>query len=166
LTSIYSFDEASFRLETQIKKVVTQKGDKPVLMIEKSFKSVNVLAAIRGNGEVVYQLMEGKQSKYGFMEFLGYLKHYNEYKPPIVTLDNSNMHRNKEVYSYIAQNNIFLHFQPTHSPFLNGVEELWRQLRIWLSHRLYKTVDRLRSAILNFFVHNQRVKINIVSYLC
>lgn len=163
---MYSLDECSILLTTRVKKVLTKKGEKPILRIEKIYKGVNIIAAISAKKEVVYQILEDRTTKYQVMEFLDYLHHTNNYKPIQITLDNANMHRNKEVYDFLKdRKTIELHFQPTHSPQVNGVEELWRQLRQWLRGRLFFTLQKLRDAIYDFFIHNTIINIDIVSYL-
>ena len=162
---LYALDECSILLTTTIKKVVAKRGTKPVMRIEKTYKGVNIIAAISGSKKVVFQVLEDRSNKFEVIKFLGYLKHFNEYRPVEVVLDNSNMHRNKEVYGFVGENAINLHFQPTHSPFLNGVEELWRQLRQWLRGRLFFSLNRLKDAIYEFFTFNSEVNINIARYL-
>ena len=124
------------------------------------------MAAISGIGQVIYSILPEGQSKYEVIKFIRKIRRKNKYRKTIITLDNANMHRNKEVYSFITGKKIFLHFQPTHSPFLNGVEELWRQLSRWIAHRLFKTRENLRIAIEEFFNSNPYVNINIIKYIC
>jgi transposase len=164
LEDLYALDECSILLTTTIKKVVAKRGSKPVMRIERRYKGVNIIAAISGSKKVVFQILEDRSNKFEVIEFLDYLRHCNGYRPANVILDNSNMHRNKEVYASAAENAIELLFQPTHSPFLNGVEELWRQLRQWLRGRLFFSLERLKDVIYGFFVNNPVVNIDIVSY--
>jgi transposase len=167
MKNVYSYDECSIFLATQPKKVVTRKGEKAEIPSEKNFqKRFNILAAINGEGRVLYKILDRKQSKFEVIKFLKMLKRKNNGDRAVVTMDNFNTHRNQEVYECATQNHLFLHFQPTHSPFTNAVEELWRQLRIWLSHRLFETQERLKYAIHSFFRQNRFVGIDIFRYLC
>ena len=167
LRDLWSYDEASIRTETQAKKCVTRRGEPVILPIEKNYQNRwNILAAINGLGEVVYQILQGGQTKSEVIKFLKKVRRFCKYRSTVITMDNFNTHRNHEVYGYAKQSKMFLHFQPTHSPFLNGVEELWRQLRRWLAHRLFRTRAVLHTEIEKFFKSNKVVNISITRYLC
>ena len=60
---------------------------------------------------------------------------------------------------------IQMHFQPPHSPFLNAAEEIWRQLREFLRGRLFFNLQRLKEAIIEFFIFNPKLNINVARYL-
>ena len=145
--------------------MVTRKGKVPIHPTERKYKGANIIGGIDGYGNVVFQILEKKSGADSFLEFLEYLHHFNGYGSPHVILDNIYFHKAKRVLEFAKENNMTLHFQPTHSPHVNAAEEIWRQLRQWLRGRLFFTMKKLKEAILEFFVNFPKLNIKIVNYL-
>ena len=162
---IVALDESSILLMTPVKKVVAKKGEKPILKIEKRYKGITIIGAITGTGELIYQIQESKADKESFEQFIVYLHHSCKYRAIHVILDNARYHLNREVKEKAKRMKMSLHFQPTHSPFVNAAEEIWRQLRQFLRGRLFYSLDRLKKAIHEFFIINPFLNVKLARYL-
>jgi len=71
-----------------------------------------------------------------------------------VAWDNANTHQDDEVEAVLrgAAGRLVLLYLPTYSPWLNPIENLWRQFRREVTHcELFQTVDALIAASYAFF---------------
>ncbi len=169
-TSLIAVDECSVRLETRLRKVVAEKGSKPVITSEKTYsKGVSIIGGITGTRMLIWDVIEARANTEHFMNFLDTVNgNYGRFFPEEelnMIVDNALYHHSKKTKKKAKDLKINLHFQPSHSPFLNAAEEIWRQLREFLRCRLFKTIELLREAITEFFVINNTLNINVASYL-
>ena len=163
-------DECSINLTSNVGKVVAKKGSKPIIRTEKTYDAgISIVAAITGNGEVIYQIKEKRMNSDHFKDFLNFFKRnryaYSDQKQLQLVLDNALYHHSNTTRKEADVLNINFHFQPAHSPEVNAVEELWRQLRQFLRNQLFFTINHLRMAVHDFFINNWVVNIRIARYL-
>lgn len=79
-----------------------------------------------------------------FQEFLSLLSQYYPQDFHIIQLDNGKFH----LTSWLkVPSNIILLFQPPHSPEVNPIERLWKDLKKHLRWQLFSTLDELRFAV-------------------
>lgn len=100
-----------------------------------------------------------------FRSFLYKLKRHVGRGRIYLVWDNAGGHMAKSVRHAAYKRGIHLVRQPPWSPHLNPVEEVWRELKMFLANRLFFSLDELREAIAGFFVtKNYRVNIDIDKY--
>lgn len=165
LTHIGSLDECSIQLVTSPKKVIAMEGTKPEILTEKKWGGITVIGTIVGDGRVIVQIQDHATNEKCFKKYLIYLKKHFTRGRLHITLDNASFHHRLKVKRLAERLSISLHFQPTHSPFVNAAEEIWRQLREYLRGKLIKTKNGLKKDISKFFFQHPTLNIKVVSYL-
>ena len=164
---LVALDECSVGVSTKIRKVIALKGSRPEIPTTDRYYCVKIIAPITGSNEVIWQIQEESVEWKTFAKFLKLVKqHYWGVERDVhIILDNAGYHRKNEIRDLAEDLNFKLHFQPSHSPFVNGAEEIWKQLRQFLRSQLFKTLKSLQEAIYDFFIHSPILNIDIVSYL-
>lgn len=176
-------DECSVNLTTEIGKVIVKPGSKPIIRTEKTYdKGITVIAAITARRELIFQIkrFDGHMNSEHFKDFLEmlrndrdpYLRHHVEddnsesksSEAIQVVLDNAPFHHSYATRDKAEELGIDLHFQPSHSPEVNAVEELFRQLRDFLKNQLFYDLDELSMTVREFLLNNQVVNIRVARY--
>ena len=64
-------------------------------------------------------------------------------------LDNASYHKRLDIQERITKElpNIILEFLPTYSPDFNLIELVWHSCKEYIAHRLFTSVDELRSLL-------------------
>ena len=67
----------------------------------------------------------------------------------VMILDNASYHKRLDKRSRITKElpNIVLEFLPTYSPDFNLIELVWHSCKEYIAHRLFTSVDELRSLL-------------------
>ena len=100
-----------------------------------------------------------------FKEFLMEMREI--YPKFMLVLDNASYHRSKTIMEYVASTNgdIVLAFLPPHTPQLNPIEILWRDLKKLLSGRYFKSADELKGAITDLIKTGELKSVKLMSYM-
>jgi len=163
---IFAIDESSIQLITPIRKIIAPRGSKPFMKTARHFQGITVIGGIDGNGELITKIQDHPTKVDCFLDFLKMLRKNRSRGKIHIILDNASFHTRIKVRELAEKLSIILHFQPTHSPFLNAAEEIWRQLKEFVRGRLFTKLPDLRIEVEKFFKFNQKLNINLGRYLC
>ena len=78
------------------------------------------------------------------------LENYQEKGPKLViVLDNASYHKRQDIWNKIFQElpNIILEFLPPYSSDMNIIELVWHSCKEYIAHRLFQSVDELKSLL-------------------
>jgi transposase len=159
--NILFIDESRRSINTELRRVLAPKGSKPIVRINNLRREgVYVYCALNArSGEAFIKIME-KANQYTTMSFLYSLKRHVGRGRIYVVWDNSAAHRSKHVYEKALRKGIHQIYLPKYSPELNVVEEVFRELKMELSNKLFTNLNQLKEEIENFF-KNRNYKFNI-----
>lgn len=110
-------------------KLWTRKGWRTVALNPGRRRKLDVVyGAIDEDGEQVF-MSHDKFNADGFLIHLEKIR--AKWGKVLVILDNASQHRAARVREYVKEHgrDVLLHFLPTGSPYLNAVEECWRQAK-------------------------------------
>ncbi len=165
---LWTEDETTVRLGTIQRRVLAPCGSRPVIKIRigRYSKRVNVFISLSRKGQVVVTLVIGLDAK-ATKRHLREVRRTNGPGPIILIWDGSGAHHAKTVKKYCQKKGIRLEYFPPHSPEVNPVEEINRQLKDFLATRLFWTVKELKQVIKQFFEdHNYHFDLKIEEYIC
>ena len=106
----------------------------------------------KGNGESFYEQLK-KLNDLVKTEWVmqGNLNSdFSKFGPKVlIVLDNASFHKKQAVLAEIEENlpNIQLCFLPEYSPDFNLVELVWHSAKEYISHKLFKSVEELKSLL-------------------
>ncbi len=137
-------DETRIGLKTITGRKITAKGVKPVGLHQWKFQAT-----------FLYGIVEPTTGEHFFWEFshlntdcfqifLNLIAQHFADSLLIIQLDNGAFHKAKRL---CVPDNIILLFQPSHSPELNPIEQVWQYLKRRLRWLLPKNLDDLRSCL-------------------
>lgn len=171
---VWFWDESGFSLRVIRRKNWGKKGSRKKVTGQRSRGRVNIMGGVRyhdkkricyfiekGNGESFYEQLE-KLNEWVKTEWVmqGNLEaNFSESGSKVLlVLDNASWHKKKAVLAEIEKNfpNIQIYFLPEYSPDFNLVELVWHSAKEYISHRLFKSVDELRS-LLNKLLNQEKL---------
>ncbi|WP_294267655.1 IS630 family transposase [uncultured Chryseobacterium sp.] len=142
--NLYVEDESRFGLFTRNGKSLTAKGVKPICTYQNIFKSTYIFGAFSPyNGDSLVMELPNCNGE-NFQIFLNELSKMNPAEFKVMILDNGAFHK---VKSLIIPKNIALLFLPPYSPELNPAELVWLQMKRKMTHKIYKTMEELKTEI-------------------
>lgn len=162
---IWYWDESGFSLRVIRRKTWGKKGARKKLSGRGGHGRVNVMGAMRegdrkrvcffiekGNADVFYEqvkkLYEFVQKEW--MEQVNKVREWERHNPKIVIiLDNASYHKRLDIRAKISEEfpNIVLEFLPAYSPDYNLIELVWYSCKEYIAHRLFTSVEELRSLL-------------------
>ncbi len=106
----------------------------------------------KGTGESFYEQLEQLNQfvQQEWMAVENVAEGFSELAPKIlVVLDNASYHKKKSTLEEIEKNlpNIQLYFLPAYSPDLNLIELVWHSAKEYIAHRLFQSVEELKSLL-------------------
>jgi transposase len=127
---IFFGDESAVRSDYHSGTTWAVRGKTPIVRTTGTRHKVNLISAISPRGEMRFMATEGNVNAEVFIEFLKRLI-ANAEDPIFLVLDNSSVHRSKEVRNYVVSTNgrLRLFFLPPYSPELNPDEHFWNYLK-------------------------------------
>lgn len=162
---LWFWDESGFSLRVIRRKNWGKKGSRKKVTGQRSRGRVNIMGGVRyhdkkricyfiekGSGESFYEQLE-KLNDFVKTEWVmqGNLESdFSKSGPKIlIVLDNASFHKKKVILAEIEKNlpNIQLYFLPEYSPDLNLVELVWHSAKEYISHRLFKSVEELKTLL-------------------
>ena len=137
-------DETRFGLKTIQRRRLTLKGIKPVGKVQWQYKTF-----------YLYGVVEPKSGESFFFEFCHldticfekFLELFSEAYPEdlhIIQVDNGSFHSSLQLH---LPDNIILLFQPSHTPQVNPIERLWKEIKEELSWELFDNLEALKVAV-------------------
>nr|MDZ8002834.1 IS630 family transposase [Aulosira sp. DedVER01a] len=137
-------DETRIGLKTITGKKITAKGIKSVGVHQWKFQSTYLYGIIEPlTGEHFFWEFSHLNTDC-FQIFLDLVAQHFSDSFLILQLDNGAFHKAKRLR---VPDNIILFFQPSHSPELNPIEQIWQYLKRHLRWLMPKTLDELRSVL-------------------
>jgi putative transposase len=120
---------------------------------------LNVIGVWSIHGEdahLEYRLLEGSCKQPEVVSFLRWQAAIcDPERPTVIVLDNATFHRGRELKALKNEwesQGLVLRYLPSHCPFLNVIEGVWRVVKGFLMpRRCYNSVDELRTAVLVAF---------------
>ena len=103
-----------------------------------------------------YRLLEGSCKQPDVVSFLRWQAAIcDPERPTVIVLDNATFHRGRELKALKNEwesQGLVLRYLPSHCPFLNVIEGVWRVVKGFLMpRRYYNSVEELRAAVLVAF---------------
>jgi transposase len=137
-------DETRIGLKTITGRKITAKGTKPVGIHQWKFQATYLYGIIEpATGEHFFWEFSHLNTDC-FQIFLDLVsQHFND-SVLIIQLDNGAFHKAKRL---VVPENIILFFQPSHSPELNPIEQVWQYLKRQLRWFLPQNLEQLRSQL-------------------
>lgn len=172
---IWFWDETGFSLRAIRRKNWGQRGQRKKLSGQRRRGRVNVMGGVRSSDRkrVCFFIKKGDADT--FYEQLNQLHEFvkeewiaqgnqaQDFRSSgpklVIVLDNASYHKRLDIRDKIAQElpNIVLEFLPAYSPDLNLVELVWHSCKEYIAHRLFNSVDELRSLLERLLNQNELV---------
>ncbi|MDR0918918.1 MAG: transposase [Oscillospiraceae bacterium] len=111
------------------------------------------MSTIRLNDEQCPLVFSGTLNKEIFVEYIAQNLRFYLKKDDILVLDNCSVHKSKLVIETLEKFGINYIFLPPYSPDFNPIELMWTKIKSTLKKLKARTLDKLFSAIQNWFVH-------------
>jgi transposase len=162
---VWFWDESGFSLRVIRRKNWGKRGKRKNLTGQRRRGRVNVMGGIRegdrkrvcffikkGEGDIFYEQLQQLNEfiKQEWIEQGNIAESFQENGPKIILiLDNASFHKRKDILTKIAQElpNFVLEFLPTYSPDYNIIELVWYSCKEYIAHRLFQSVDELKSIL-------------------
>ena len=147
-------DETTVRVQTTLRRVLAPRGSRPEVTVRVGSYRERVpvfISWLAWEEKVVISLREGLSAE----ETLVHLHEvHDSLEGESFTLlwDGSGSHKAKKVQEWCHRRGITVEYFPPHSPQLNPVEWINKQLKDYLANTLFWTVEDLKRAIKEFFV--------------
>jgi transposase len=168
LDCLWVQDETTARVATKVRKVLAKKGQKPVVHVKVGAydQKVNVFISwYAKTGRVVVTYEDSLEA--------GPTKHHLRKVKKLagkgrvhVLWDGNGNHVAIDVLRYAEKAGIHFHRFPTHSPRMSPVEEVNRQLKAYLSLKIFANREALLAEIKRFFRdHHHRFTLDLAAYI-
>ncbi len=159
------WDESGFSLRVIRRKNWGKRGRRKNLTGQRRRGRVNVMGCIReadrkrvcffikkGNAEIFYEQLQQLHEliKQEWVSKGNRPEDFSKQGPKIILiLDNASFHKRQDILANISQElpNFVLEFLPPYSPDYNIIELVWHSCKEYIAHRLFKSVDELKSLL-------------------
>ncbi len=106
----------------------------------------------KGNADTFYEQLQQLNDfvKKEWIDKGNKAEDFQELGPKIVIiLDNASYHKRLDIQEKITKElpNIILEFLPAYSPEMNIIELVWHSCKEYIAHRLFQSVDELKSLL-------------------
>jgi transposase len=123
---------------------LTNKGVKPIGLVQWQRENYYLYGVVEPKTGESFFYEFSHLDTICFQKFLQQLSQEYPEDLHIIQLDNGGFH----LTSWLPiPNNIILLFQPSHSPEVNPIERLWKELKKYLHWQLFSSLDELRFAV-------------------
>jgi transposase len=137
-------DESRFGLKTVTGRKLTLKGVKPVGQVQwtrEAFYLYGIVEPLTGNH---FFLEYSHLDTVCFEQFLAQFVQAYPDDIHIIQLDQGRFHSCELLQ---VPESVILLFQPAHSPQVNPIERLWKEMKKYLRWQSFETLDELRAAL-------------------
>ena len=163
---IYWVDETGVTNQANSQKGYAPKGKTPVLRLDGTKRTVNMISGVTNRGEVRFMCYTSTMTQSKFILFLSKLLKSTD-TPVVVITDNLRVHHGKRVAEWVQQQDgaIELEFIPSYSPELNADEYLNRDLKKNVNaKKTPKTVADIKKNVLSFMHSLQKQPARVMTY--
>lgn len=137
-------DETRLGLKTISGRKITARGIKPIAKVQWQYQATYLDGIVEpSTGEHFFFEFTHLNSTC-FQVFLNLVSQHFADSVLIIQLDNGGFHKAKRLK---IPKNIILMFQPSHSPQLNPIEQVWQYLKRGLRWKLPTSLNQLRECI-------------------
>jgi transposase len=143
---ILFLDECTISLDPTINKRWFIKGDKPIQIVNGSFRKTHAIGIMSENERFV-SFVDKVNSKSMKTFFSKVIKKFGK---ALIVLDNAPWHKSKKIREYANKIGIILDFLPPYSPELNPIEQLWRKIKMDVTYRLHADMDDVKGAVRSY----------------
>lgn len=162
---VWFWDETGFSLRVIRRKNWGEKGKRKKITGQRRRGRVNVMGGIRehdrkrlcffikkGDADTFYEQLK-LLNDFGKNEWVDKGNSPSDFKDKgpkiVIVLDNASYHKRQDIRDKIAQElaNIILEFLPPYSPDMNIIELVWHSCKEYIAHRLFQSVDELKSLL-------------------
>lgn len=161
------FDEVSFQLCPELKRVWAQKGSKPEGLFFWSNKKLHLTGALIDGKELYYEWYDRLNS----VSFIAYMKRFVKYLPKdkkyLFIFDNASAHKSKMTKEFFdsLEDRFAIEFLPPYSPQLNAIEWCWKIIKKEVTYsNVFKSLEDLQKGI-ETFLEEHFFKFNLTNYL-
>jgi len=162
---VWFWDESGFSLRVIRRKNWGKRGKRKNLTGQRRRGRVNVMGGIRegdrkrvcffikkGEGDIFYEQLQqlNRLIEQEWISQGNSAEYFQEFGPKIILiLDNASFHKRQDILAKIAQElpNFILEFLPPYSPDYNIIELVWYSCKEYIAHRLFQSVDELKSIL-------------------
>lgn len=145
---IIFIDECSINEHKNTSKFWVKKGECNIRYNQGRLKSISVIGALDQNGLINYSLNENSNTALDFQKFISLteltLQNHSIYSDMLekrkitIIVDNSKLHTSKLTRKFLKKSRFNVIFQPSYSPYINGIEMVWSLLKSKLKRRIPK----------------------------
>ena len=158
-------DESGFSLRVIRRKNWGKRGQRKNITGQRRRGRVNVMGGIReadrkrvcffikkGNADIFFEQLQ-EFNKLIIQEWVSKGNRSEDFQTDgpqiILILDNASFHKRQDIASKVAQQlpNFVLEFLPAYSPDYNIIELVWYSCKEYIAHRLFQSVDELKSLL-------------------
>lgn len=161
-------DETTCRVATIVKKVLAKKGSKPVMRVKVGAYSqkVNVFISWHPKTRRCVVNFEDSLDKVPTKRHLRQVRKAHGKGRIYMLWDGTGAHGDASVLRYGTKAGIHFRRFPTHSPKMNPVEYINRQLKEFLSRKIFANREELLAEVKRFFQeHQYRFTIDVTSLI-
>jgi hypothetical protein len=132
LCELLYFDESGFSPNPPVQYGWTRIGQTRSVQPLAHRERVNVLGALRHDGQLIWNTQQRPTTRGDVIDFLGQIANRPHFVPRIVLLDNAAIHKgdvmdkNRRRW---ARRGLYLYYLPPSSPELNRIEILWKHAK-------------------------------------
>lgn len=159
---IYFGDEAGIRSASHSGRTWAPRGQTPIITTTGERFGLNMISAVRAQGECRFMVVQGSVRGEEFCEFLRRLM-YKSGHPMVLIVDGHPTHRSGRVQKYVQslRGKLRLCFLPPYSPELNPDELVWNDLKGHMGRMDVRDRDEMKQEVQDYFVDlaNQPEKI-------
>lgn len=143
---VFTQDESRIGLMTIMRRVITQKGVKPVAKYQQKYKSFYLYGAVEPKTGDNFFFYFSHLDSVCFQIFIDKLSETFKDSFNIFLLDQGSFHTTPEL---IIPNNIYFIFQPPANPEVNPIERLWQYIKDRLALENYESIIKSQDAVSN-----------------
>jgi transposase len=151
------FDESGFGPNPPLQYGWARIGQSRCVEPQSHQQRVNVLGALRHDGELISVTQQRSTSRDDVIAFFDHLAERSHPVPCIVVIDNAAIHKGEVMENKRqewANHGLYLYYLPPYSPELNRIEILWKQAKyFWRRFVSLKGMDLLNEvkSVMNRF---------------
>lgn len=161
------FDEVSFQLCPELKRVWAKKGSKPEGLFFWSKKKLHLTGALIDGKELYYEWYDRLNST----SFIAYMKRFVGYLPKnkkfLFIFDNAPAHKSKMSKDFLKSlgDRFSIEFLPPYSPQLNAIESCWKIIKFEVTYsNVFKSLEDLKKGV-EEFLEGYFFRFNLSNYL-
>jgi len=163
---VFYEDETRVFLTTIVKRAIVRRGEKAVMRVNvEHHQGIFIFGALNVRTKEVNIMFSEKVDSKAAMKFLYTVKKDVGRGRVYVIWDNAGSHKAKRVKYLAERKGIHFVYLPPYSPYLNPVEEIWRQLKMYLANKLFMEISDVKREVTKFFEERgYRMEINVSHY--